>query len=49
MPVPSPRVLPADWAADRVSMPVPPTASAAAGLPRLLRPSGEQAKVETAA
>ena len=49
MPVPSPRVLPAACAADRVSIPVPATTSAAAGLPRLLRPSGQQADVETAA
>jgi hypothetical protein len=49
MPVPSPRALPAACMADRVSIPVPPTASTAAGLPRLLGPSGELAKMEAAA
>jgi hypothetical protein len=49
MSVPSPRVLPAAYAADRVSIPVLPTTSAAAGLPHLLRPSGLHAKMETAA
>ena len=49
MPVPSLPVLPAVCAADRVSIPVPATTSAAAGLPQLLRPSGQRANVETAA
>ena len=47
MPVPSLRVLPAVYAADGVSTPVAATTSAPAGLPQLLRPSGQQANVET--
>jgi cellulose biosynthesis protein BcsQ len=42
-------VLPAVCAVDRVSIPVPPTASAADGLAQLLEPSGQQANVEAAA
>jgi hypothetical protein len=49
MTVPSLRMLPAAYLADRGSIRVPATASAAAGPPQRLRPSGQQANVETAA